>query len=402
MAQRIRPGLIILFWLLAVSSCLLAYLYHSEEPYQPLHRLKQKEFPSFADDMDRASLIDCTRRHLSYLRRQDPRKIISFGTDSYSIDWLLHSTENFLKMLEKNPSEKELSGFLSDNYLVYQAGGRKGQGRRRMLVTGYYEPVFKGNLTKQRPFLTPIYALPPSLVGNSGEKGNLQVSRLNENRQVSAHWSRQEIESNPELLKGYELAFLEDPVDAFLLQIQGSGRIQLPDSSVRTVRFAGTNGLEYKSIGKLLVDEKRVPLEKITIPAIRTYLLEHPEQQQRILHHNPRFVFFSWGDERGPKGSYGVELSPGRSVAVDDTALPGGSFGYLVSRIPQGETAGTIKEWRTLTRFVFPQDSGAAIKGTGRVDIFLGHGEEAELAANHLKEKGSLYFLVEKPPRKAQ
>jgi membrane-bound lytic murein transglycosylase A len=402
MAQRIRPGLIILFWLFAVSSCLLAYLFHGEEPYQPLHRLKQSEFPSFADDMDRTSLIDCTRRHLSYLQRQDPRRIISFGTDSYSIDWLLHSTENFLKMLEKHPSEKELGSFVSNNYLVYQAGGRKGKGRRSMLVTGYYEPVFKGNLTNEPPFLTPIYALPPSLVDNTREKGERQVSHINENRQIAANWTRQEIETNPELLKGYELAFLKDPVDAFLLQIQGSGRIQLPDSSVRSVRFAGTNGLEYKSIGKLLVDERRIPLEKITIPVIRAYLLEHPEEQQRILHHNPRFVFFYWGDEHGPKGSYGIELIPGRSVAVDDTALPNGSIGYLVSRMPQGEPGGTINEWRTITRFVFPQDSGAAIKGTGRVDIFLGHGEAAELAANHMKEQGSLYFLVERPPQEAQ
>ncbi|MDK9706718.1 MAG: MltA domain-containing protein [Desulforhopalus sp.] len=402
MAQRIHPGLVILLALLVISLCVLAYLYLSNEPYQPLHGLHPKDFPSFVDDMDRSSLIDCTRRHLSYLQKQDPERIVSFGTDSYSIAWLLHSTDNFLKKLEEDPSEKELRRFLADNYLVYQVGGRKGQGRRQMLVTGYYEPVFEGNLTKQPPFLTPIYTLPPSLVNNSEKKGEKHAGRLNQNEPSTAYWSRREIETNPGLLSGYELAFLKDPVDAFLLHIQGSGRIRFPDSSVRTVRFAGTNGLEYKSIGKLLVDEKRIPLDEITIPVIRAYLLSHPEQQQRILHHNPRFVFFSWGNERGPKGSYGIELSPGRSIAVDDTALPCGSFGYLVSRIPKEGADGRVKEWLAITRFVFPQDSGAAIKGTGRVDIFLGHGEAAEFAANHLKEKGSLYFLVEKPPQSTQ
>ncbi len=402
MVQKVRFSFIALFLMLVVTSCLLAFLYFNKDIYQPLHRLKQSESPAFADDMDRTSLIESARRHLSYLKRQDPEKSISFETETYRNSWLQYSIEQFLEKLDHNPSAKDLQQFIADNYLVYQAGGRKDQDQRRMLVTGYYEPIFEGSLTQTPSFLTPIYAPPPSLVSTLSANGEPRIGRFENNQKLIAYWSRKEIETTSELLQGNELAFLRDPFDAFLLHVQGSGKILLPDKTIRTVRFAASNGLEYKSIGKLLVDEKALTLEEATIPAIRTYLQLHPEQQQRILHHNPRFIFFNWGDDLGPKGSSGEILTPGRSLAIDGTALPTGSLGYLVSRTPLIGKDGQVAGWRPFARFVFPQDSGAAIKGTGRVDIFFGHGKDAEFAANHMKENGKLYFLVIKPPKKSQ
>lgn len=399
MVQKVHLNFFALFWLLAAVGCLITYLYYSKERYQPLHHLRQNESPDFVDDMDRTSLIECTRRHLSYLKKQGPEKNINFGTETYSNSWLLHSVKFFLEKLDQNPSEAELQRFVADNFLVYQAGGRKDKNRRRMLVTGYYEPIFEGNLTRTPPFLTPIYSPPPSLVSSPGSNGEQRIGRLGHDGQFLVYWNRKEIETTSELLQGNELAYFKDPFDAFLLHVQGSGKILFPDKSIRAIRFAASNGFEYKSIGKLLVDEKAMALEEVTIPTIRAYLQQHPEQQQRILHHNPRFIFFDWGDDDlGPKGSSGEHLTPGRSVAIDNTALPGGSFGYLVSRTPLIGENGQITGWRPLTRFVFPQDSGAAIKGTGRVDIFFGHGKEAEFSANHMKENGELYFLVKKRP----
>ena len=266
-----------------------------------------------------------------------------------------------------------------------------------MLVTGYYEPIFKGRYNRQPPFLTPIYSPPPSLVTLPGVNQEPLVGRYDPDSQFVAFWSREEIETSSELLKGNELAFLEDPFDAFLLHVQGSGKIQFPDKSIRSVHFAASNGHKYQSIGKLLVAEKAMALDAVTIPAIRAYLQQHPEQQQRILHSNPRYIFFNWGDERGPVGSSKEVLTPGRSIAIDSTALPEGTIGYLVSRTPLAGENGQIAGWKPLTRFVFPQDSGAAIKGTGRVDIFWGNGKNAEFAAHHMKEEGKLYFLIQKP-----
>ncbi len=399
MVQKLPLHAITVFFLLTVTGCLLIFFFLNKESHRPLHSLWQIASPPFEDDLDRASLIECTRRHISFLKRQDPEELIAFDNETYSNNWLLHSAETFLEKLKQDPSATELRGFLFDNYRIYQAGGRKDQGRRRMLVTGYYEPIFEGSLTEEPPFLTPIYTPPPSLVTLSGENGERRIGRYDHDHQLTAYWSRKEIDTTPGLLQSNELVFLKDPFDAFLLHIQGSGRIQLPDKTIRTVRFAASNGLLYQSIGKLLVDEKIMALDEVTVPAIRRYLQQHPEQQQRILHHNPRYIFFNWGDDLGPKGSSGEILTPGRSIAIDGSVLPQGSLGYLVSRIPMVDENGEISGWKSMTRFVFPQDSGAAIKGAGRVDVFFGHGKNAEFAANHMKEKGKLYFLVKKIPR---
>lgn len=395
MALRINPGVALFFCQLAIAGGFLLYLLTGQDTYQPLHLLTARDFPDFTDDLERTSLLEGTRRQVAYLKRQDPHKIIRFGSNEYDTGWLLHSVEAFLEKLEEDVDNKELQRFLIDHFLVYQAGGRRDRRSRQMLVTGYYEPVFEGSFTRQPPFLTPIYSLPDSLVAISQASGENLVGRYTSDHRLIDYWSRSEIETQ-DLLRGNELAFLKDPFEAFLLHVQGSGKILLPDGSLRSVRYAGSNGLEYKSIGKLLVDEKIMTLDEVNIPAIRAYLKQHPKEQQRILHHNPRFIFFAWGDTIGPQGSCGEVLTPGRSIAIDHSVLPGGTLGYLVSRTPNLRADGQQDGWQPLARFVYPQDSGAAIKGTGRVDIFLGQGRAAEFAANHMKEDGKLYFLVKK------
>ena len=395
MFTRLHPSVLIIIFLSIMSATAGLYVWLQWDPYKPLHCLPQHEIPFFSDDMDIASLMESANRQAIYLEKQNPQQEIAFAADKYDIHWLLVSVKELLVKLQQNPEKKELNQFLHENYLVYQAGGRTRQRGRHMLVTGYYEPVFSGSLTRDPPFLTPIYAPPQSLITLTAQDGQKKIGRYDRNNTFVNYWTREEIEDK-ELLRGDELAYLQDPFDAFLLHVQGSGRIRLPDKSVRSVRFAGSNGLDYNSIGKLLVDEKIMTLEEVSIPAIRSYLQRHPEQRQRILHHNPRFIFFTWGDTLSPRGSCGEILTPGRSIAMDSSALPGGTIGYLVSRRPIVDQSGAITGWTSLNRFVFPQDSGAAIKGTGRVDIFWGNGDYAEIAANHMKEEGKLYFLVKK------
>lgn len=399
MSLRLRPFILLVFLLSIFAATGLSarqQLFESRDIYKPLHRLDQQDIPFFFDDMDIESLIKCAQHQADYLEKQKPRAKSVFGADYYDAAWLLHSIQELLMYLRQKPDSKELNRFLHEKYLVYQAGGRPKQQDRRMLVTGYYEPVFSGSLTREPPFVYPIYTLPKSLVVlPEGKSESSKTGRYDRNNRFVSYWTRAEIEQK-NLLQGEELAFLQDPFDAFLLHVQGSGRIQLPDHSIRSVRFAGTNGLEYRSIGKLLVDEKIMTKVEVSVPAIRRYLENHPEQQQRILRHNPRYIFFSWGDALAPRGSNGERLTPGRSIAIDASALPGGTIGYLVSRRPVHTPDGNISGWKTLNRFVFPQDSGAAIKGTGRVDIFWGSGDYAEFAANHMKEDGKLYFLVKK------
>jgi membrane-bound lytic murein transglycosylase A len=132
----------------------------------------------------------------------------------------------------------------------------------------------------------------------------------------------------------------------------------------------------------------------VSIESIRTYFDDHPESLEPMLFHNPRYIFFDWGDDRGPRGSIGQVLTPQRSVALDHDIFPTGAIGYLISRRPVLDANGAINHWKIFGRFVLPQDSGAAIKGAGRVDLFMGSDYYAEKAAGHMNEPGSLFFLL--------
>jgi membrane-bound lytic murein transglycosylase A len=349
----------------------------------------------FFDDGDRPSLVQAIEHQLSYLRTL-PREVeVTIQGDLYSIGRLTESLRFFLDIINTHPPPDQLDRILHDHFTIYQAGGRAGSPAGEMLITGYYQPVFAGSVVKTPPFLFPLFKKPGTLIiRNGSQSGKASIGRLDSSGRIVAFWTRAEIEDQ-NLLAGDELVYLQDPVDAFFLQIQGSGLVRLPDGSLRAVHISATNGREYRSIGKLLVDERKIAKEDISMQSIRLYLREHPDEIRRILHHNSKFVFFQWDSEE-PKGSLGEVLTPGRSIAIDRQALPMGAIGYLVSQRPVIDVAGTVTDWKPLRRFVLPQDTGEAIKGPGRADVFWGSGLYAETAAGLMKEKGSLYFLVKK------
>jgi membrane-bound lytic murein transglycosylase A len=257
---------------------------------------------------------------------------------------------------------------------------------REVLVTGYYEPVLEGSLTQEGPFHYPLYAPPPEL--RSGE----------------AYHARQAIDGDGALKgRGLEIAWLTDPLEAYLLHVQGSGRLRLPDGRTARVAYAGHNGRPYTSIGRILVEEGRLALEEATLPVIRDYLRRHPEERDRLLRRNERYIFFrltasssasggSDGDRDGPRGSLGAILTPGRSVAVDPEFYPLGSLALLETEVPVVE-GGRMTGWRPFKQIVLLQDTGAAIKGSGRVDLFMGSGPEAEATAGVLRRPGRLSLL---------
>ena len=363
------------------------------DPYKPLHQVPPPS--SLTDDLDRASLIAVMEQQKHYLERLPQDKTVAFESYQISNSWLLHSLNDLLAYIQQQPSQKDLEQFLLENYVFFQAGGRTSNWSRQMLVTGYYEPLFKGSLSRKAPYLSPLYRRPISLTQKVDSNGNKQVGRYDEKDSFTTFWTRQEIETKHHL-DGDEIVYLEDPFDAYLLHVQGSGKIALPDGSVRSIGFAGTNGLEYISIGKYLVDHNIMKLKDVTIPAIRQYLRENPSELTPLLHQNPRYIFFQWGDNKGPRGSSGVPLTPGRSIAIDSQSLPTGTIAYLLTEKPKLNSKLEITSWQPMHRLVFPQDSGSAIKGSGRVDVFWGNGSYAEIAANHMKHPGKLYFLVKK------
>jgi membrane-bound lytic murein transglycosylase A len=340
--------------------------------------------------------VHCANLQKEYLEALASDHSATLGNIVYPLAWLQQSMEEFISILKETPDSLELNSRIREDFILYQAAGRSKHKNGEMLVTGYYAPLFDGSLDQKEPYIYPLYSVPKDLINQKDQStGTKTIGRLDDNGTLLPYWTRAEIEKN-NLLAGEELVYLKDPFEAFLLHIQGSGRIQFPDGSQKSVRFASHNGHTYKSIGKLLVDEKKLSLEKASIPSIRHYYDTHPEEQQRILNHNPRFIFFTWGDDMPPRGSIGKPLTAGRSIAIDKSVLPTELPAWLVTERPRVDADGQIIDWVTTTRFVLPQDSGAAIKGPGRVDLFWGNGIYAEIAANHMKAEGKLYFLVKK------
>ncbi len=360
----------------------------------PLEKVAYEALPQFTDDLQLEDLLTVSVRHLHYLNTLPDDSSFTLGTDTYPVSWLRESLNSFIDILKQEPDSAELARIIADNFTIYQAGGRKDFPRGEMLITGYYEPFLKGSLTLTPPYIYPLYAPPESLVQTrDNDSGKLLFKRKDSNNQLVPYWTREEIETN-NYAAGNELVYLNNPVDAFLLHVQGSGKIQLQDGTVRSIHYAASNGLEYFSIGKLLVDQGKMSLEEVSIPTIRQYLREQPEEQKKILNHNIRYIFFNWAPDGDPVGSIGEPLVAERSIAIDPDVLPHTTPAFLISRKPVLDASGNIAEWIPMHRFVFPQDAGSAIKGSGRADLYWGSGNYAKVAAGSMKEKGRLYFMV--------
>lgn len=289
---------------------------------------------------------------------------------------------------------------VAQSFDVYCTGDEKSTDLS--LVTGYYEPVLDGRVERQEEFIYPLYGMPPDLL--TVELASFDpvrfprerlVGRVQGNR-VVPYFSRAEIDGQRKLEQyGCELAWLKDPVDVFFLQVQGSGVIRLCDGHFVRIGYAGANGRPYRSIGKVLIDRGEMSAEEMSLQSLRTYLRNHPESRDEVMRHNESYVFFRWV-ENGPVGSLNVPLTAGRSIATDPRYCPGGALAYLQTMKPQIDESGQVRGWEPLRRWVVSQDTGGAIKGPGRVDLFCGTGDQAEGIAGHLRHPGRLCFLVKK------
>lgn len=300
-----------------------------------------------------------------------------------------------------NPDDDTARAFFETRFVVHEVVGNAGVPDG--LITGYYEPLLHGSLVRTERFHYPLYRRPDDLViVDLGElypelQGRRFRGRLNGNR-VVPYYSRAEINPAPQKrgqhaahpLSGQELVWVDDPVALFFLEIQGSGRVQLPDGRMLHVSYADQNGYPYVAIGRTLVDSGALKLEEATMPAIRAWLAAHPDQAEAVLNSNPSYVFFTLRapDSSGPVGALNVPLLPERSLAVDPAYIPLGIPVWLDTTLPgNGEST-------PYRRLEFAQDTGGAIRGPARADLFLGFGEEAERLAGAMRQRGKLYVLL--------
>ncbi|MBR9980364.1 MAG: MltA domain-containing protein, partial [Desulfatitalea sp.] len=197
------------------------------------------------------------------------------------------------------------------------------------------------------------------------------------------------------------VAWVADEIDLFMMMVQGSGKIDLGNGDRLHLQFDGSNGRPYRSIGRLLIDQGHIDPDKMSMQAIRRHLRQNPEQVRAVLDYNPRFIFFRT-IANGPLGALGVPLTPMRSVAVDRRLFPLAALAFVELPIPKVDGQGNIDEWFEHRGFALAQDTGSAITGPGRADLFWGGGVVAEVAAGHLRHPGMLYFLVLTPESDAR
>jgi membrane-bound lytic murein transglycosylase A len=277
---------------------------------------------------------------------------------------------------------------------VAPADAKDAEVRDSGLVTGYYEPLLKGSRRPSAKYRVPLYRVPPDLVaidlaGTHPELAGLRLRGRLLNGKVVAYPTRGEI-MRSNLLRGQELLWVDDPIDAFFLQVQGSGRVQLDDGRVARVAYADTNGHPYRSIGRWLVDTGELTIDQASMQGIKAWAALNPRRLDQLLEQNPSFVFFRevpLGDPAtGPTGALGVALTPHASLAVDARFIPLGAPLVLASADPS-----------TAAPFVRPmvaQDTGSAIRGPLRFDYFWGFGAAAGERAGRHKHEGSAWLLV--------
>ena len=295
-----------------------------------------------------------------------------------------------------DPSDDQAREFYETWFVAHELHGQKN--RHDGLMTGYYEPLLFGSMSRDRRYRHPIYREPDDLLKvDLGSlypdlKGKRVRGRI-QGKSVVPYYSRAQIESDLELLEGSELLWLDDRDDVFFLHIQGSGRVQMDDGTTVGVGYANQNGHPYVAIGRILLEWGELEREDISLFTIRQWLRDHPEQAVELLNRNPSYVFFNLRPDvsDGPIGSLNVPLTPQRSIAIDPALVPLGSPMWIQTNLPgQPDVA--------YRRLVIAQDTGGAIKGPLRGDLFWGHGPEAEQQAGIMKERVRMLVLLPARP----
>lgn len=378
-------------------------------PLRPGERIQflEREFTAYpGDDGDQESLRRAAEKSLLYLSKKSSRKPARVPAASGELFTPARVERSLLLFREIliNSRGEEFGRRVRQNFRIWEAA--RGDVSRPVLLTGYYEPVIEASPRPGGEYRFPIYRRPADLKElSSGEvlpggRGK-QVVRMERGRPVP-YYSRQEIDSHGVLRgRGDELFWLKDPWERFVLHVQGSGQIRTPDGQRVRVGFAVSNGRPYRSIGRHLVERGLISEKELSLRRVREYLAQNPARLEETFNANERYVFFrvlaaAVSPAEGPAGALGVALTAGRSVATDLDVFPRGGLAYLAAQQPVVDGKGRWRGKKSFTRFVLNQDTGAAMRGPERVDLFCGSGEEAGAVAGEMHEEGRIYFLLAK------
>jgi membrane-bound lytic murein transglycosylase A len=365
-------------------------------PSEPALQLRPVSFDTLAGwhQDDPSAALDAFRRSCGRLAGQPDGKTMAKDPAMAQAAGTLGAWRGACDAAQVPASPDQVRAFFEDWFQPYLVTDR---GQPSGLFTGYYEPLLHGSRRFGGAYRVPVYRAPDDLIRIDlgrfkPDLAGQSIAGRVDGQQLVPYYARAEIDDGALAGRGLELVWVDDPIATFFLQIQGSGQIQLDDGARIRVGYAGQNGHQYRAIGRDLVAQGAMPLADVSLQSIRDWLIAHPDQAGEIMARNGSYVFFrerpELDPEDGPIGAQGVPLTAGRSLAVDPHYIPLGAPVWLETTAPWPEGPGPLR------RMMVAQDSGGAIDGPVRGDVFWGTGERAEAVAGRMRSEGRYVVLL--------
>ncbi len=341
-------------------------------------------WPELTLPENRGALTQAINHSLTYLATaKAAADYQDYGVPGVTRDRVYRSLQRLRQLVATSPDDQAFRAALRREFVLYESVGADGEGT--VAYTGYFEPQYRASAVPTAEYRYPLYRRPPTL-----------------DTWPQPHPTRLALEgaagqaSGQGPLAGLELVWLASRLEAFLVQVQGSARLQLTDGRVMAVGYAGRTEYPYTSIGRALVEDGKIDPDNLSLPNLLAYFEAHPEDLDMYLPQNERFIFFREGDGGPPTGSLSVPVTAGYSIATDKSVMPPGAIALIQLPLPLQTPAGAWGSQPT-TRLVLDQDTGGAIIGPGRVDLYVGSGDQAGELAGRINTPGRLYYLLLRP-----
>ncbi|MBD2524195.1 murein transglycosylase A [Nostoc sp. FACHB-133] len=330
---------------------------------------------------DRDALLASIDNSLIYLTKGEAIAAYqNYPIKEITLDRVRRSLLRFRQLVVSSKSPAQLQSAVRREFVFYQSVGNDGKGTVKF--TAYYEPVYTASRVKTAIYKYPLYRLPPDF--SQWPKPHPKRIDLE---------GKDGLQGNKSKLRGLELLWFRDRLDAYMVHIQGSAQIKLTNGKTTSIGYAGGTDYPWTSIGKELAKDGKLPLNGLTMPRLISYFRQKPQELNNYLPRWERFIFFQETGGRGATGSIHVPVTAERSIATDKSLMPPGALALIYNSFPYPASRGKL-ERRTVSRFVLDQDTGSAIKGPGRVDYFMGSGKLAGDRAGITGGNGSLYYLL--------
>ncbi|MEG5081864.1 murein transglycosylase A [Microcoleus sp. AT8-B4] len=383
------------YQLLAIACCVLAIAFSvpavAVPSLQPMsvNQLQASELESIAFDAqiwgengkpgDKELLLRSIDHSLRYLNTSAAATAYSrYPVAGVTRDRVRRSLDRFRQLVVSSTTPAQLQESVKREFVFYKSTGKDGKGT--VAFTGYFEPTYAASRTPNSEYRYPLYRMPPNMASwPKPHPTRLQLEGADA------------LQASKGLLRGLELVWLRDRFQAFLVHVQGSARLQLTDGSEMTVGFAGKTSHSYTGVGRELVKDGKFTLEELTLPKLREYFTNFPADMNKYLPKNESFVFFRDSNGAPATGSIGVPVTAERSIATDKALMPPGALALISTKLPYPNAAGQLEQ-NAVNRYVLDQDTGGAIKGAGRVDVFMGTGDLAGDRAGYINSTGELYY----------